>query len=389
MNKIKNIILFILAVFLFNGCTETYPLLTNTYEEAIVVEATLTNELKNQQIKITKTSKFEDKNTQVETGAKVIVKDDQNNEYLFEENSGIYLSQSIFQILPERKYTLEITTKDGKVYESSPEILPTVSPIQSIVPSVVTNRDNITGVQINVNSYDANRTSKYYRYEYEETYKIVAPKWSSLKVIATGAESVALIPNDINTRICYSTKNSTDIILVNTNDQAEDRVNLPIRFIDEDNYIIGHRYSILVRQYIENVSAYTFHRTMRDIAGSASILSPKQPGVITGNIKCISDPNKKVVGYFDVSSVSEQRIFFNFSDLFPGKPSPYFNPCFDIPFLFCFNGDDCTGESMIYNLEQNLMTYLTNAGSKYTLVDVQCGDCTSFSSNIIPSFWTN
>lgn len=387
--KIKNSILFLLTVILFSGCTETFPLLTNTYEEAIVIEATLTNEVKVQQIKITKTSKFEDKNNQVETGAHVIVRDDKNNEYTFEENSGIYQSQSAFQVLPNRKYTLEITTKDGKIYQSSSEILPTVNSIQSVVPSLATNKDNETGVQIMVNSYDPDRASKYYRYEYEETYKIVAPKWSSLKVTVFDGMSIELVPNNVNTRTCYTTKKSTDIILVNTNDQAEDRVNLPIRFIEEENYIIGHRYTILVKQYIENLAAYTFHKTMRDIASSGSILSPKQPGLISGNIKCISDNNTKVIGYFDVSTVSEQRIFFNYSDFFPGKPAPYFNPCYDIPFLFCFDREGCNGESMIYNIGSNLMTYLSNQGIEYVLVDTACGDCTSFSSNIIPPFWTN
>lgn len=386
--KIKNIILCSFLSILLNGCTETYPLLSNTYEEAIVVEATLTNEVKKQEIKITKTSKFEDQNTQIESGAKVTVKDNQGNEYLFEENSEIYLSQSAFQILPERQYTLEIITKDGKIYQSTPETMPAVSPIQNVVSSVVTNKDNETGVQITVNSYNPTGSSKYYRYEYEESYKIIAPRWSSLRTIVTGPESVQLIRNESNTRICYSTKKSTDIILVNTNNQEEDRVKLPIRFIEESNYIIGHRYSILVKQYVENLAAFTFHRTMRDIAGSSSILSPKQPGLITGNIKCITDINTKVIGYFGLSSFSEQRIFFNYGDLFPGKPSPYFNTCEDIKFLFCFVGLDCNGESMIYNIEQNLMTYVQNRGNNYTMVEAECGDCTSFSSNIIPSFWT-
>ncbi|WP_291151618.1 DUF4249 domain-containing protein [Flavobacterium sp. UBA7680] len=383
----NKILILLLICFFANGCTETYPLLTNTYEEAIVVEATLTNELKNQEIKITKTSKFEDTSLQVEKGAEVVVKDNQNNSYLFEENAGVYVSQTPFQILPNRQYTLEIKTTDGKVYESSPEILPTVNQIQSIVPSVVTNKDNQIGVQINVNSYDPARTSKYYRFEYEESYKIIAPRWSFSKLIVTGPESVALIPNSSNTKICYSTKKSTDIILLNTNDLTEDRVNLPIRFIEEENYIIGHRYSILVKQYVENLAAYNFHRTMRDIAGSGTVLSPKQPGVLSGNIKCISDSNTKVIGFFDVTSVSEQRIFFNYNDMFPGQPAPYFNPCEDIRFKFCFGGEGCNGEDMIFNVEQNLMTYFFNTGTNYILVDAVCGDCTSFSSNVKPSFW--
>jgi len=387
MRIYKNIILYLLLIILFNRCTEAYPLLTNTYEEALVVEATLTNELKTQQIKITKTARFEDTQIQVEKGAFVVVKDSQNNQYEFEESNGTYKSKTAFKILPSITYTLEIKTTDGKTYESSTETLTTLSPIQNIIPNLTTNKDNITGIQINVTSYDATGTSKYYRYEYEETYKIITPRWSPYKTITTGPESVAVVKNSSDTRTCYSTKNSSDIILLNTSDLAEDRVDLPIRFIEADNYIIGSRYSILVKQYVENLAAYTFHKTMRDMASSASILSPKQPGVIVGNIKCVSDSNTKVIGYFDVTSVSEKRIFFNYNDFFPGKPAPYFDPCNDILFLFCFKGEDCAGESMIYNIDSNLMSYISNLDNSYIFTPVECGDCTSFSSNIIPSFW--
>lgn len=388
IHKIKNIVLYTFLAVLFNGCTETYPLLTNTYEEVIVIEATLTNELKNQEIKITRTSKFEDESVQAETGAKVTVKDDQGNEYLFVENAGIYKSQTAFQAVSNRAYTLEITAKDGKIYQSAPQLLTTVNPIASVVPALATNKDNETGIQINVNSYDAAKTSKYYRYDYEESYKIVAPRWNTLKIIATGLQTVNLIANDPNTKTCYSTKKSTDIILVNTNEKTEDRVNLPIRFIDENNYIIGQRYSILVKQYVENLEAYTFHRTLRDMSGPTSILSPKQPGLISGNIKCINDSGTKVIGFFDVASYSETRIFFNYQDFFPAKPIPYFSSCEDIPFNFCFGGEGCEGETMIYNINKELVTYIGNSGTKYTLVGAECGDCTSFSSNVKPSFWT-
>ncbi len=384
---IKNTILLIFFAAFFSGCTETYPLLTNTYEEIIVIEATLTNELKNQEIKITKTSKFEDQDVAVESGAKVTVRDDQKNEYLFVENSGIYKSQVAFAAAPNTKYTLEVITKDGKIYQSSPQTLTTVNPIQSVVPALAVNKDNETGVQINVNTYDPTRSSNYYRYEYEESFKIVAPRWSTLKIITTSPQTVALIENDPSTKTCYSTNKSTNIILANTNDQTEDRVNLPIRFIEENNYIIGHRYSLLVKQYIENVEAYTFHKTMRDIASSESILSPKQPGLISGNIKCINDSSTKVIGFFDIASYSEQRIFFNYSDFFPNKPIPYFNNCDDINYKFCFGGEDCEGETMIYNINRNLNTYITNSGIIYIMVDTVCGDCTSFSSNIKPPFW--
>lgn len=388
----KIILLLLLSIFI-SSCSESFNLQTNTYEEAIVIEATLTNQLKKQEIKITKTSKFEDKDVTVETGAKVIVKDNLNNEYVFVEKSGVYVSESEFEVLPGREYTLEITTKDGKVYKSSSESLTTVSPITSVVSSVATTSKDGTGVQIKVNSYDPSRTSNYYRYEYEETYKIIAPKWNADKLIVTGPQSVEIADNDPGKRICYTTKKSTDIILTSTNNLAEDRVNFTVRFIKESDYIIAHRYSILVTQYVENLEAYTFHKTMKEISSSNSVLSPKQPGVFSGNIRCTSNADERVMGYFDVATVSSQRIFFNYTDLFPPTNTPaYFNPCDNISYRFCFNNQAvpaCEGPALIAAVKDKSALYYSGSGSTYFMVEPVCGDCTTFSSNVIPSFWTN
>ena len=42
-------------MILLFGCTEPYVLQTSNFEEALVIEATLTNEFKKQQIKLSKT----------------------------------------------------------------------------------------------------------------------------------------------------------------------------------------------------------------------------------------------------------------------------------------------------------------------------------------------
>ncbi|MBZ4036264.1 DUF4249 domain-containing protein [Flavobacterium sp. 17A] len=393
-NQGKIILLLLLCLFI-NSCTETYNLQTNTYEEAIVIEATLTNELKKQEIKITKTARFEDEGVTSETGATVIVKDNLNNEYLFQEQDGKYVSETEFEIISGRQYHLEIKTKDGKVYQSSNETLTTPTPIGEIVPTVVSKNNEGTGVQINVNSYDPTGTSKYYRYEYEETYKIVAPKWSSERATVIGPQRIVVTEdNDPAKRICYGTRKSTDIIITNTNNLNEDRVNFPVRFIKEDDYIIAQRYSILVKQYVENLEAYTFHKIMKEMAAASNTLSPKQPGVLSGNIRCTSNVDEKVIGYFDVTSVSSQRIFFNYTDLFPPTNTPtYMNPCENVSYRYCFTPNQvpaCEGSTVISAIQNNAMVYVSGVDSpNFVLVDAACGDCTTFASNIIPSFWKN
>ena len=403
MKKHLNSIVFLLLMsFLLSGCTEQYVIQTNTFEEALVVEATITNELKKQHIKISRTFRFEQNGPVFETGADVIVSDDLGNEYLFEEAVGEYVSIFDFQALPERTYRLNITTEDGRTYDSSPEKLSPVNEIESVVP-VIQAPNNDRGVAIMVNSFDPTGASKYYRYEYEETYKVIAPEWDTSKAIVVPGQpgsshaEIAVVPRSPGeTKTCYKTETSSDILLTSTVGLNEDRVNFPVRFISNKNYIITHRYSILVRQYVQSLASYTFYKTLKDLSGSESILSQNQPGFFNGNLRSVTNPNEKVVGFFDVSSVSSKRIFFNYSDVFPGEATPDFViDCELRRYGFCFISEnpDCKGNLLLSAISTNDLLYESDfydfdgGYQVYMMVPPPCGDCTRIASNLKPSFW--
>lgn len=390
--NLKNIILFLGLAVTFNSCTEPFPLITNNYEEALVVDATITNELKNQVIKLTKTSRFEDETVTVETGAEVYVTDDAGTKYEFEEKDDQYTSKSPFQAVADKKYQLHVNTRDGRSFESSPETLTAVNPMESVTAAVET-KDKILGIGIRVNSFDSSGKSTYYRFEYEETYKVVAPKWVNVRAIIDPNGTVNLVPNTLDTKNCYAHKPSTDLLLTNTNDLTEDRINFLIRFIDSQDYITTTRYSILVKQYVESLNAYTYYNTLKKMSGSESILSPNQPGLLIGNVRSTKNSANKVVGYFDVASVSTERIYFNHEDMFPNKPSPpYVTDCTQ----FCY-GDEadnpfpCTHTKFLSYVDDfalGKITYFLNSAFYYW-VEAPCGDCTKIASSIKPPFWTD
>lgn len=389
------IFFLLLLSFIINSCTEQYALQTNNFENALVIEATITNELKKQEIKISRTYRLEENGPTFESGANVSVTDNSGNSYEFEEQSGTYLSKSEFQAVPERVYRLSVTTKDGRSYASSSETLTTVNNIENLIATVTT-KDGERGVQINVNSYDPTGTSKYYRYEYEETYKIIAPQWDYEMTRLTPAlpgeahEGILILPRVGESRTCYTTKKSDNIILKTTSDLSEDRVNYPVRFISNQNYIITHRYSIFVRQFVQSLNSYSFYKTLKELSSSESILSPNQPGFFYGNIKSLENPTEKVIGFFEISSVSSKRIYFNYEDLFPGEPlPPYFMNCLEREFLFCFGDPPCKGAALISAIGSNTLVHFASEGLKFLMVPPPCGDCTTFSSNIVPPFWVH
>jgi len=407
MKYFNKISLFIILTFVIASCTEQYVFQNTDFESALVVEGTITNELKNQTIRVSQVYQLEETGPKFETGANVFVLDDHGNEYQFEEKDTVYVSQSQFRAEPDRKYQLKIRTKEGKNYTSDEQTLTTETKIDNVT-ATVENVGGKRGVQINVNSYDPANTSKYYRYEYVETYKIIAPNWDSRKAIVVNipavppdpiegtpgspaSEGIKVIPRTYETQTCYSTKKSDKIILNSTNSLSEDRVHFPVRFISDQNYIISHRYTIFIKQYIQNLAAYTYYKTLRDLSTSESILSPKQPGFFYGNIKSVESPAEKVIGFFEVSSVSSERIYFNYTDLFPNEPLPpyYETDCEMKEFKNCDGILPCRGAALRSVIRTNSLVHYSSNATFFYMVNPPCGDCTSFSSNIVPPFWVD
>ncbi|MCU4189739.1 DUF4249 domain-containing protein [Flavobacterium sp. HXWNR29] len=385
-------ILQLLMIFSIVSCTEPYALQSNTYESALVVEAVLTNEAKQHEVKLTKTYRLEENENEVETGAVVKIYGDDGSVQDFEEIDGIYKSTNIFQAIAGVKYKLTIETSNGNNYVSNLETLTTVTPLEEITASAVTN-NGVRGVEIAANSYDPLNTSKYYRYTYEETYKVIVPRWSPNKLTFTSDNEIIIsLRDDPQTRTCYTTNKSNNIILASTIEMTEDRVtNFPVKFIPQNNYSIANRYSILVKQYVESFNSYNFYRILKSFSNSENVLSQIQPGFIYGNIQCTNNPNEKVIGIFNVASVSSKRIFFNYEEIFPGELFPdYLDTCDIKEFDSSCFGPSCAANGF-YSLKSNYMSgklvYYASEGVIFKMVKPVCGDCTTFSSNVIPAFW--
>lgn len=389
------------------GCTTPYNYQANGFEDVIVIAATITNEYKFQEIKISRTYTLEESAPKFETEAVVYVTDDANNRYEFEEGDSSYVSATQFQASPERQYQLHVLTKNGKSYVSSIEKLTTQTPLESIEAKAVT-RNNVLGIEITANSSDPTNTSKYYRYEYEETSKIVVPKWTSTKAVANmfsaGSKpkgEIIFTQRTTEARFCFSSQKSNNILLTSTNNLSADKViNFPLRFISSTDTYIRNRYSILVKQYVQSLASYTYYATLKSISNSGNLLSQTQPGFFSGNIKSVDNPREKVIGFFDVSSYSEKRLFFNFIDIFPKEKIPeYQYYCPDenqimqgAPELYyynyCFTDDPlCKGNEILDFISTNSKVYYSSKETVYLLYPIQCGDCSVFSSNIKPSFW--
>ena len=404
----KPITLFCIVLYL-QSCVEPYEAATQSFENSLIVEATITNEQKIQKVKLSRTYRLEDTIPILVSNALVKVVDDLQNEYSFQESSsGVYLSTVSFAAIPERTYQLKITTDTGNYESVLTELTPLSSGLTIDATKTIT-EDGIEGIEITANSFTSLANAKYYRFEYEETYKVVAPYWTPLDAFGVSpfptlpgpvpSHEVYTLSREQEEETCYRTEFSNVILQEETNKFVEDRVqNFPVRFLSKTAFPITHRYSILVRQHVQSFEAYSFYSTLNKLSNQESLLSQNQPGFVSGNLYAVDNTEEKVIGFFEVSSALTKRIFFDFEDFFPNdeKP-PYITDCPVItPQLTEVNPTTPGAHnfspliSLLLNYDYKFVGYnepYINVNTPYFVVKRACGDCTSLGSNVKPNFW--
>lgn len=385
MKKVIGYICVFVVLALGSCVEEIEPQGIVDFEDILVVDATITDETKRQRVLLSRTFPLEAEINSPETGATVVLLDGQGNETVFEESEpGTYLSPVEFAAESGRSYSLQISTSDGNAYLSSEKELPPKSSIDSLYANRIDNDLGENGMAILVDTGDPGNSSTYYRYEYEETYRIFAPEYRNTDLIINEDGALALGPRNPNEFECFPTNYSIRTILNDTRDQAQDRVDgFLVRFIRSDNFILSYRYSILVRQYVHSQETYQFYESQSEFASLESVFSNTQPGFLASNISSTTNDEENVLGIFDVASVDEERIFFNYIDFYPGEHIPPFvEPCI-------WN----TVKSGLKDLVSlNLVKFIQVNDGQFTsgahiIVPRVCGDCTALGSPDEPDFW--
>ncbi len=395
----------VVSTLILNSCIEEFIPETITFEDLLVVDAAITDEFKYHEINLSRTFQFNENQT-FETQAKVSIVDEFNNEYIFNEsNNGTYISDQEFAIKPNITYQLKIVTKNGSNYESTDTFLPSnTAQVTEVSYKRTFNSDNVEGIEILVDSFDPSGNARYYRYEFEETDRITAGSWGPQEIVIISDVppfEVGTIPNTRNNRICYRTIiTDDDLIQTQTNNFSEDRITkFPVKFISKTNPIIRDRYSILVKQHVQSLEAYTYFNTLNEFASSESVFSENQPGFLEGNIFSINNSNEKVIGFFELTSVSTNRLFLNYKDAFPtANQLPNFAGC-SIGAQFkpaLVDPENPNFSPLIDLVERNEVTFYSRnedffgefiEDPPFTVVPRFCGDCTFWGSNVRPDFW--
>jgi hypothetical protein len=379
-----------LLILLISSCTKPYaPKATTTVTNYLVVEGTInTGNNDSTAIKLSRTVPIESAGGVVaESGAKVIIQDNQNQSYsLTETIPGLYTTGEL-NLDTTRQYRLNVTTTDGKNYVSdylAPEANPPID-------NVGYNLEN-DGLQVYVNTHNPKNTTHYYRWDYTETWHFHA-KYES-EWVTNGTVMVQRTPAQ-SIYYCWINDLSNDIVLGSSAKLSQDVIyQSPIIFIEATSEKLETRYSILVKQYALNSAGYTYYSELKENTEElGGIFDPQPVTGLTGNMHCTTNPAIPVIGYITASTIQQKRIFIDNMQL-----PKYFTPIY--PFT-CEQdsalydtpptGSNAVLPDLIYSPANIVSQALFHQGATdpygFFFTDRDCADCTIRGTTVQPGFW--
>ena len=279
----------ILALLFSLSCTTPYDFEGEENEDIVIVDGMITNQLKKHQIRLSRSYAFEE-NPRPEKGANVqVINSDGTAINFIEKEDFIYESTIAFSAKERQEYTVLIITRDGKTITSTPMVLPPTGELDEVYAKATKNEFDEAGIGIYFNAESRN-DAQLYRIEYEETYKVVAPKWTPYDAVVTfeGFSTFAtnVILRETQEETCYAFNPSNNIILRSTTNQSIDRIDQEkVLFLPVDSAKLIHRYSVLVRLLVEDPQAYNYFETLKELSvKSAGFFNNVQPGYLAGNL---------------------------------------------------------------------------------------------------------
>lgn len=389
-------ILLSMVVILWYSCRKPYnPKPITTTINYLVVEGAI-NTTDSTIIKLSRTVPLSSKaGSTPELGASVTILSSAGSNYsLFETGKGFYKSP-ILNLDPSAKYALKIMTIDGKVYQSDFVPVKNSPPIDSVYYKTA-NTSN-PGLHIFADTHDPSNNTRYYRWDFNDTYLYHSAFYSGLYLSQIPQDTV--LPRNPANQIyqCWRSDTSTNILINSSAKLAKDVISEnEIYFIPSTSEQISDRYSILVKQYALTPDAYNYFQELKKNTEQLGSIFDAQPSELPGNIHCVTNPSEPVLGYMTAGSPSEKRVFID-NRVLPAwlAITPYTGCKLDTDLYAQPVGFSIQNyvQAFIYSsMETPISTIVSSPPALpktlgYTASTPVCVDCTLRGTNQRPSFW--
>lgn len=289
------------------GCVDPYVLpSTKGLSDLLVVDGLLQDN-GNAMVKLSRSISLDDVRAfPPEQMATVSITDDAGATWnLTETAPGEYTSVGL-PVTKGKQYRLIIHSANGQDVSSKPVTLKDTPPISSLDWEA-----DAEGIRIYASSSDVSGDSRFYKWEYTETWEYTSAYISYLKFNFGQFEDRR--PEEFIYR-CYQTVNSLDLTLSSTLRLQQDlTTRQPIIFIPKGSQKLAHLYSINVSERSLSREEYDYwsglERTTEKVGGLFDALPSQVVGNLTGSDGSV------VLGYFSASTVSTRRLFIDKNEL--------------------------------------------------------------------------
>jgi hypothetical protein len=320
MKSPTRLVLFVVFLLLCTNCRKPYqPTITAVNLNYLVVEGTINSGSDSTFITLSRTALLDSTTIKSETGATVTVESDKNDIYpLVEVKPGIYGAVNL-NLPTDRNYRVHIFTLNNKEYASDFAENKISPPIDSVFYAPLK-----AGVQFYVSTHDPTNKTRYYKWDYDETWSYFSAFFSQL--IYRNHELDFRDP-DSTVYTCYRHATPSNSFYVsNSTGLSQDVIaHFPIGYVAASTGKITHVYSLNVKQTAITADAFKYWQNLKKNTEQLGSIFDAFPSTTLGNLHCISNPKESVLGFISVSTVTTKRIFF------AGRSLPYHYPRYTPP----------------------------------------------------------
>ena len=321
MKRLIQILLIIAVVNIFGlNCKEVYtpPAIKNN-PFLLVVDGIVISGNDSSIITLSRTRNLSDTVPSTkELNAKVSVLGISGVEYPFtEQGNGRYAVDQL-ALDAGQQYQLKIVTTDGNEFRSALSSVQISPPIDS----VYWNQDSSFNVHVYLNTHDPTNQTRYYRWQYVETWEYHSA-YNSVLDYNNGDIIFRTLDNQINQ--CWRSLASSSIEVFSTTQLSSSVVNkFEITEVPQTSEKISATYSILVNQYGIPVDAYNFWSNLKKNTEDLGSLFDLQPFTELGNITCVNNPAVHCIGFISFTTLQTKRIFISKNDVANWNYFPYY-----------------------------------------------------------------
>ena len=287
------------------------------------------------------------------------------------------------------EYGLQIEY-EGDTYRSAlskPLYTPEIDSISWIQP------DSAGIVSFRVSTHDDAGAARFFSWSYTEDWEINTVYYTS--IFFRPASETFYEDFSFPYFYCWRKNESSKLLLGSTESLRENRIINKLlyqRGLENDHFSL--LYSVTVNQKVISKAAYEYYQNIIKLNEGMGGLFTPQPSELTGNITCITDPSKKVMGYVETAKNTTQKRIF----VYPAQLTHPFIPS---------NCNSITNDSVRTFLQKNDLTYVyfyqrgyrPAGGADRTfypqIVPIEwapstCTDCTARGgTKNKPDFWPN